>query len=192
MKQFIEIEVPQGKKAIYKDGTIVFEDIDILETLTSVTDVIKYLHNNDLGNDILDLLNSLDVDSFEYNVVLLRAIICACTNSEKLSLTKGNIWYPIVQFCILGKESKCLGKEIVGHIQSEGRTYTVMGGSTPVGSTAGLGYFYSFAGISFTGSSLGFQAVSSKRVAEHISKHFGKVIFNIMYGGCNCDWKWID
>ena len=27
MKQTIEIEVPDGKKAVWKDGTIVFEDI---------------------------------------------------------------------------------------------------------------------------------------------------------------------
>ena len=27
MKQIIEIEVPDGKKAVWKDGTIIFEDI---------------------------------------------------------------------------------------------------------------------------------------------------------------------
>ena len=29
MKQIIEIEVPDGKKAVWKDGTIVFEDIKL-------------------------------------------------------------------------------------------------------------------------------------------------------------------
>ena len=28
MKQTIEIEIPEGKKAIWKDNTIVFEDIN--------------------------------------------------------------------------------------------------------------------------------------------------------------------
>lgn len=192
MKQFIEIEVPQGKKAVYKDGTIVFEDIDTLETLTSVIDVIKYLHNNDLGNDMLYLLNFLDVDSFEYNVVLLRAIICACTDGEKLSLTKGETWYPIIQFCKPGKENNCIGKEIIGHIQSEGEIYTVVGGYVYAGGTAGLGYFGSLNGVSYAYSYPGFQSVSSEQVAKHISKYFGKVVFNVIYGGCNCDWEWLD
>ena len=43
MKQFIKIEVPQGKKAVYKDDTIVFEDIDILETLTTCESILEYL-----------------------------------------------------------------------------------------------------------------------------------------------------
>ena len=30
MKQVLEIEVPDGKKAIWKDGRVVFEDVDTM------------------------------------------------------------------------------------------------------------------------------------------------------------------
>ena len=192
MKQFIKIEVPQGKKAVYKDGTIVFEDIDILETLTTCESILEYLKNNNLGQDILEFINAWNCNTFEYNIAFLRAIICACTDAEKLFLTKGTIWYPIVQFCEPGKESNCRGKEIVGRIQSEGKIYMVVGGGAAGGGAAGLGFFDSAYGVSAANSALGFRSVSSKRVAEHISKYFGKVIFNVIYRGCNCDWEWID
>ena len=37
-----------------------------------------------------------------------------------------------------------------------------------------------------------FGGVSSKEIAEHISTYFGKLLFEILYGGTNCDWKWIE
>ena len=30
------------------------------------------------------------------------------------------------------------------------------------------------------------------RKSKHLSKYFGKLIFEVMYGGINCDWKWVE
>lgn len=192
MKQFIKIEVPQGKKAVYKDDTIVFEDIDILETLTTCESILEYLKNNNLGQDILESVNAWNCNTFEYNIAFLRAIICACTDAEKLFLTKGTIWYPSVQFCSLKKENNSFGREIIGHIRSEGKLYTVVGGFALNGGAMGLSCFCSSSGVSSAFSYRSFWSVSSERVAKHISKYFGKIVFNVMYGGCNCDWEWVD
>lgn len=192
MKQVIEIEVPKGKKAVYKNGTIIFEDIDILDSLTTLSSIIKYLEDNDLGKDILHSLDVLDCDSYEYSIALLRAIVCACTDAEKLHLIKGEIWYPYVQFCNPGKERYCLGNEVIGSIESEGKIYTVVCGGASASTVAGLGTFDSYYAVAHSHTAIGFRSVSSKRVAEHISKYFGKQVFDVVYGGCNCDWKWIE
>lgn len=192
MKQFIKIEVPQGKKAVYKDGTIVFEDIDILETLTTCESILEYLKNNNLGQDILESVNAWNCNTFEYNIAFLRAIICACTDAEKLSLTTGEIWVPFVQFCDPGKEKNCYGKEIIGHIESEGQRFVVVGGYAACGGIAGLGRFHPIYAVSNANVYRGLLGVKSEKVAMHISKYFGRNVFEVVFGGGNCDWKWVD
>ena len=192
MKQVIEIEVPKGKRAVYKDGTIVFKDIYTIGALTDAAQVIRYLTDNNLGKDIIDSLTRLNTSSFEYSVALMRAIICACTNAEKVSLTTGEVWIPAVQFCKPGKEKNCYGKEIVGYIESEGQRFVVMGGHATYGGYAGLGAFSSTYTVSNADAARGFLGVRSKKVAMHISKYFGRIVFEVIFGGSNCDWRWID
>lgn len=192
MKQVIEIEVPQGKKVVYKNGTIVFEDIDILSTLTTYDSIISYLEDNHLREDILDTLDRLGYSSFESEIAFLRAVIYACTNAEKLSFTKGEIWFPTVQLCETGKEDDCLEKEIVGYVSIDSKVFTVLGYLAINVSCTGLSYFFSNPGISVANSIPTFLLVSSERVAKHISKYFGKTVFEVMYGGCNYDWKWVN
>lgn len=192
MKQTIEIEVPEGKRAVYKDETIVFEDIHTIDILTDIPSVIHYLKYKEIGKDIIDSLAYLNESSFEYSVTLMRAIICACTDAKKISLTTGEIWIPVVQFCKPGKEKNCYGKKILGYIESEGQRFVVVGGAAAGGGDAGLGYFGSDHGVSLAYAIRGFLGVGSKEVAEHISKYFGRIVFEVMFGGGNCDWKWID
>ena len=114
----------------------------------------------------------------------------AITDNEKASLTEGNRYYPYVQFCEPGKEKSCFGDTIIGHISYEGNTYTVVGGRATYGSRAGLGCFLSDDCVSDSDACVGFRSVSLLEKAIHISKYFGKIIFHIMYGGTNCNWKW--
>lgn len=37
-KQVLEIEVPDGKKAVWKDGRVVFEDVDTMESIKTIED----------------------------------------------------------------------------------------------------------------------------------------------------------
>ena len=137
-------------------------------------------------------LGCLDEQDYEYWVILYRLIVMAITNNEKASLIEGNRYYPYVQFCKLGKEKNCWGDTTVGYISYEGNTYAVVGGSALDGSFAGLSDFSSDLDMSYSTAAVGFRSVSLLEKAQHISKYFGKVVFYIMYGGTNCDWKWVD
>ena len=56
-KQVLEIEVPDGKKAIWKDGRVVFEDVDTMESIKTIDDAILFLVKNKIGDDILNTLS---------------------------------------------------------------------------------------------------------------------------------------
>lgn len=56
----------------------------------------------------------------------------------------------------------------------------------------GLGNFDSSHGISYTVPNIAFYSVSSKEIAQYISEKFGRLLFEVDYGGVNCDWEWID
>lgn len=195
MKQKFELEIdcPEGCKPIVEGTTIKFVsdklDWKEIKTVEQVLDYCKkYFYQESVA--LINNLNYLDEQDYEYWIILYRLIVMAITDNEEISLTKGDIYYPYVQFCELGKEKTCFGDTIIGHISYEGNTYTVVGGSAHCGSRAGLGCFVSYAGVSRSAAVVGFRSVSLFEKAKHISKYFGKVVFYIMYGGTNCNWEW--
>ena len=117
-------------------------------------------------------------------------MVAALTNNEKRHLTTGDKWYPIVQFCRPKDKDNCWGNVLVGTIESEGARYSVIGGHASTGGV-GLGSFFSGDGVPDSIAAIGFRSVSSKEIAEHISTYFGRLLFEIHYGGTNCDWKWV-
>ena len=193
MKQIIEIEVPDGMKAIWKDGTIKYvPDEPHWKKITIFQDALYYVHNYlpDCG-DLIDSYNNTIPGSFEYNVVCYRIVVAALTNNEKRHLTAGDKWYPVIQFCRPKDKNNCQGNVLIGTIESEGVKYSVIGGHASDGVLEGLGYFNSNDGISQSYSTISFRSVSSKEIAEHISTYFGRLLFEVHYGGTNCDWKWV-
>ena len=191
-KQVLEIEVPDGKKALWKDGRVVFEDIGNMENIKNIDDAIRFLVKNEIGDDILNTLSKLLPNSFEWKVAAYRAVVAAVTYNEQRHLITGNKWYPVVQFCYPKDKKNCLGEVLIGTIESEGERYSVVGGGAFYGATAGLGYFHSCGGVSSSITCIGFRSVSSKEIAQHISTYFGKLLFEVCYGGTNCDWKWVE
>lgn len=190
-KQVLEIEVPDGKKAIWKDGCVVFEDIDTMESIKTIEDAAKFLANKRICEDILDSLSRLPKDSFEWKIAAYRAVVAAVTYNEQRHLTTGERWFPTIEFCSPGKLKNCYGDIVVGRIKSEGEEFDVVGGGADSGSDAGLGYFYLISGVSFAWTALSFRSVGSKKAALYISKQFGKLLFEVSYGGTNCNWKWM-
>lgn len=191
MKQTIEIEVPDGMKAIWKDGTIKYvPDEPYWKKITTFQDAFHYVYNYlpDCG-DLIESYNNTIPGSFEYNVVCYRIVVAALTNNEKRSLTAGEKWYPVVQFCRPKDKSNCCGNVLIGTIESEGERYSVVGDSARYGSCTGLGSF----ALSYSNSltDISFRSVPSKEIAEHISTYFGRLLFEVYYGGTNCDWKWV-
>lgn len=191
-KQTIEIEVPDGKKAVWKDGRIVFEDVDTMERIKTVGDAARFLLDKRICEDILDSLSRLPENSFEWKVAAYRAVVAAVTYNEQRHLTTGERWYPTIEFCRPGKLKNCSGDTILGRIKSEGEEFNVVGGSADSGACAGLGFFGSDCGVSDAIADVGFRSVGSRKAALYISKQFGKLLFEVAYGGTNCDWKWVD
>ena len=193
MKQTIEIEVPDGMKAIWENGTIKYvPDEPHWKKITTFQDALHYVYNYlpDCG-DLIESYNNTTPASFEYNVVCYRIVVAALTNNEKRHLTAGDKWYPVVQFCRPKDKNNCWGNVLVGTIESEGVKYCVIGGCAHNGVLEGLGYFHPNEGVSYSYSTTSFRSVSSKEIAEHISTYFGRLLFEIHYGGTNCDWKWV-
>lgn len=166
-------------------------DGDVFDLVKDFDSAVRYLNYKKLCGDLLQEYAIAPPNSYSSKVAAYRIVVAALTCNEKRSLTKGERWYPVVQFCKPGKESNCLGKKVIGKIQSEGEEYNVVGGGANDGGFAGLGGFYSFYGVSSSYTYVGFRSVSSRRVAEHIAEHFGRLLFEVHYGGLNCDWKWL-
>ena len=193
-KQVIEIEVPDGKKAVWENGAIRFvPDGPHWKHITTFEDALFYVRNHlPECEDLLISYNKTISGSYEHSVVCYRIVVAALTNNEKRHLTTGDKWYPVVQFCRPKDKRNCWGDVLIGTIESEGEKYSVVGGSADCGANAGLGDFGSAYGVSNSYASIGFRSVSSKEIAQHISTYFGKLLFDVHYGGTNCDWKWVE
>lgn len=193
-KQVIEIEVPDGKKAVWENGAIRFvPESPHWKSITTFADALIYVRNYlPECEDLLISYHKTISGSYEHSVVCYRIVVAALTNNEKRHLTTGDKWYPIVQFCRPKDKKNCWGDVLIGTIESEGTKYSVVGGSASDGASAGLGYFGSDDGVSYSATFVGFRSVSSKEIAQHISTYFGKLLFDVHYGGTNCGWKWVE
>lgn len=193
-KQVIEIEVPDGKKAVWENGAIRFvPEGPHWKSITTFGDALFYVKNYlPECEDLITSYIKAMPNSYELSVVCYRIVVAALTNNEKRHLTTGDKWYPVVQFCRHKDRNNCLGNVLVGTIESKGARYSVMGGSAISGAGAGLGSFTSTNGVSYSSTNVGFRSVSTKEIAEHISTYFGKLLFDVHYGGTNCDWKWVE
>lgn len=190
-KQVLEIEVPDGKKAVWKDGHVVFKDVDTIESIKTIEDAIQFLLKEKIGDDILNTISKLPTNSFEWKVAAYRAVVAAVTYNEQRHLTTGERWFPTIEFCRPEKLTNCYGDTIVGRIESEGEEFGVVGGKAFSGTRTGLGGFNSVDSRSYAWADLGFRSVGSKEAAQYISKQFGKLLFEVSYGGTNCDWRWM-
>ena len=192
-KQTIKIEVPDGKKAVWENGIIRFiPEEPHWKSITTFDDALFYVRNYlPECKELIISYNNSTPGSYEYSVICYRIVVAALTNNEKRHLTIGNKWYPVVQFCRPKDKNNCWGNVLIGTIESEGVRYSVIGGSADNGAPVGLGDFYSYSGVSDSYSNVSFRSVYSKEIAQHISTYFGKLLFDVHYGGTNCNWKWI-
>lgn len=132
-----------------------------------------------------------DPDSYGQKFYSYRRLVAALTANEETHLTQGSYFTPFAEFCTPGQEDHCTGKVIVGKIESEGKVYTVIGGGYLVRQETGLGNFADRLGVSRC-LLPNFMAVTSLTVAKYLSEKFGRLVFDLIYGGSNCNYKWID
>lgn len=163
---------------------------DPLDIVKDVSTAIRYLNKKNLCPELLKEYYLSPEGSYIHKVSAYCIVVAALTANEERHLTEGEKWYPLIQFCKPGKEKNCCGSKVIGTIESEGETFTVVGGYASYGVNAGLGYFNSHSGMSYSFSDVGFRSVSSGRVAKYISEQFGRLLFEVHYGGTNCNWRW--
>lgn len=193
----VVIEVPNGQVAKVNkqaDGNVLvtFENVEHWKLIKSVDDAVKYLASKCMCIDLIEEFQNAPSGSYSEKLAAYRIVVAALTNNEERHLTTGERWFPVVQFCKPGKEKNCCGSEIIGTIESEGQKFTVVGGDAFDGANAGLGGFDSSDAVSSSWFIVGFRSVSRREIAEHISKYFGRLLFEVHYGGVNCDWEWIN
>ena len=208
MKQVIEIEVPEGKKAVYKDGKITFIPKKLVYTdIKSISDAVKYLNEHSGCVNLLstyyclkeeyNLSDNIPYNSmpYEFAVVCFRIVKHALeciTDSTQKNLTEGNLYYPIVQMCKSEYTDNCCGYKVVGKIQYKETEYYLVSGHAVLGSSAGLAFFYVHYPISYYWAGVSFRLFSNREIAEYMSTQFGCLCFLVQFGETTCDWKFIE
>lgn len=201
-KRTVEVSL-QTAREWYKSGNKALKEVALQafseEELTSsfrdiknIGDAIEYLKSNKMCSDLIEEYNCAPENSYTETLAAYRIVVAALTNNEERKLKTGDCWFPVVQFCEIGKEKNCWGNKKIGTIKHDGKKYAVVGGYANAGASAGLGHFSSDIGVSSSWTTVGFRSVSSKEIAQHISEQFGRLLFEVHYGGVNCDWEWID
>ena len=121
----------------------------------------------------------------------LNIIRKALNLGQDLHLTKDPedfyIYYPynpfVTKSSIYYKSEINSGKmEIIGKFKCEGEEYNVLCGDFDCGGNAGLGNFYSGAGVGSAAASFGFLGCANKEIAQHLGKYFGMLITEAKYG----------
>ena len=187
MKQTIEIEVPEGKKAIIEGSHIRYIDIEYWKSIKTFNDALHYCYDYPPLNQFVEEYD-LAGTNYAISVAELRLIIAALTNNEKLSLTSGFIYYPALQLYKADYSEPIIGKDMIGTIITEGEKYIVISTAAHTTCLQGLGEYRPISCISI-GINIG---LPSKEIADHLTKYFGKLLFEVMYGMCNCEWEWVE
>ena len=207
MKQVIEIEVPEGKKAVYKDGKITFIPRKVYTDIKSISDAVKYLSEHSVYVNLLSTYYCLKKEynlsdnipynfmPYEFAVVCFRIVKHALeriTDSTQKDLIKGNLYYPTVQMCEPGYFDNCCGDKVVGKIQYKETEYCLVGGCADFSSWAGLAHFDVGGRVSGSWACVSFRLFSNREIAEYMSTQFGCLCFLVQFGGTTCDWKFIE
>lgn len=184
-----------GNKALKEVALQAFSEEELtrksFRDIRTFEDALNYLENQGMCEDLIEEYNSAIAGSYSEKICKYRIVVAALTNNEERKLKTGDCYFPVVQFCEIGKEKNCWGDKKIGTIKHDGKKYAVVGGRAADGAHAGLGDFLSCLGVSYSNARVGFRSVSSKEIAEYISEQFGRLLFEVHYGGVNCDWEWV-
>ena len=203
MKQTIEIEVPDGKKAVWNNGKIEFvEVIDIIELLKNsknpegellklISDRIKNIKDSlsdklcDLISDFGDAPNGSHLES----IAKLKLFLAYLNGNHKFDLVSGGAYYPYVRFYLKDKLPK--EETVTKYFKYKGNIYALVSGGTCDNPLAGLASFYSPASVGSSYSNWGFLACKDIETAQFVATVFGKLLFDVNFGSL-IDYEWLD
>lgn len=190
MRQTIEIEVPEGKVAVYKDGKITFENQEHYKTIRSIEDAISWVNcnTNDEYSDLIQDYYSINDEYFQ-KFIALKLIYIALTKDRIQNLTNGQYYYPWIRVC--KEDFNTDGYTILGNIKlNNNKQYKVLGRAGS-GSFAGLCSFVSYDGVSFAAATVAMFGFCDINIAKYMSTQFGKLLFEVIYKFQNVNWRWV-
>ena len=197
MKQTIEIEVPDGKKAVWNNERIEFIDVNVIERLKNSKDpegdlmsiIIDDIREGD--DSLLDLYEEY-IDSPDgthvRSVAELKLFLAYLHKGHKFDLVSGSVYYPCVKFYLKNILPK--GEPVIGQFKYKGDMYALVGGHAAFGSHAGLADFDFIFSVGNSGSYCGFLACKDFKIAQFVATTFGKLLFDVNYGSL-IDYEWI-
>ena len=201
MKQTIEIEVPDGKKAVWNNGRIEFVDVEVIELLENSKNpeedlmaMIASEVNAGDGDHILDYLYSQYMNMPENthieSVAKLKLFLAYLNKGHRFDLISedGFLYYPYVKFYLKSKLPK--GDTAIGQFKYKGNIYALVGGNMYSSSGAGLAFFNSNDGVGYSGSSCSFFACKNVKTAQFVATAFAKLLFDVNFGSL-IDYEWL-
>ena len=202
MKQTIEIEVPDGKKAVWNNGKIEFIDIDEIKLLKNsknpeeeLLELISSRIRNtkdSLSNKLCDLISDFSdapCGSHLESIAKLKLFLAYLNGDHKFDLTSGKVYYPYVSFYLNIKLPE--NEKVIGHFEYKGNTYALVSGCSYYSSPSGLAGLYLCNGFGASLSYCGFLACKDSETAQFVATTFGKLLFDVNYGSL-IKYKWID
>ena len=202
MKQTIEIEVPDGKKAVWNNGKIEFVDVDVIELLKNSKDPEQHLlelisnkvrnTKDSLSNKLCDLSNEYRYasDSFHLkSIAKLKLFLTYLNGDHKFDLISGEVYYPYVRFYLNSKLPE--NKKAIGHFKYKGNTFALVDGYVSENFNTGLAFFYSPYGSNLSPFHYGFLACKDAKTAQFVTTAFAKLLFDVSFGSL-IDYEWLD
>lgn len=177
-KHVIEVQAPEGKVPVYDESTrtIRFIDDDVKSLVKTVEDAFEVL-----GEEYPNWLNSAPYSVRK--MYELQTVLRALNKGHNFSLTEGRVWYPWIRFYVQSKLPDSEKKNVIAKFTSEGERYYLLGGNAFNGSSSGLGYFYSFTGVSTASAHVGVLACKDEETALYVATQFGQLVFDAIYAG---------
>lgn len=197
MKQTIEIEVPDGKKAVWNNGKIEFVVVNVMELLKNSKDPEKELmeiiaKEVNEGSDLFDLYGEYmdsPEDTHIESVAKLKLFLAYLNKGHKFDLISGDIYYPYVRFYRKDKLPK--SETVISYFKYKGDVYALVGGYTNYGSAAGLALFNSNDSFGSSISYCSFLACKDRETAQFVATTFAKLLFDVSFGSL-IDYTWLD
>lgn len=175
-KHVIEVQAPEGKIPVYDENTrtIRFIDEDVKSLVKTVEDAFEVL-----GEEYPNWLNSAPYSIRK--MYELQTVLRALNQGHDFSLAEGRVWYPWIRFYVQSKLPDSEKKNIIAKFTSEGERYYLLGGRAIDGSSAGLGCFYSYAGVGHANARVGVLACKDEETALYVATQFGQLVFDAIY-----------
>lgn len=202
MKQTIEIEVPDGKRAVWNNGKIEFVDVNVMELLKNSKDpegeLLELISSRirNTKDSLSDKLYNLSIDyrnapsgSHLESIAKLKLFLAYLNGNHKFDLISGDVYFPYVRFYRKDKLPK--DETVVSYFEYKENVYALVGGRVYNSFGTGLAFFGPNYGFGNFVSSCGFLACRDKETAQFVATTFAKLLFDVNFGSL-IDYKWID